>query len=275
MGCGGAGPHLTGRAWNHPAMDAPAPHRFVARVVEEAQNKIHDDDVARRFGFRGALVPGVELFARITTPLVAAWGEEWLSGGRVDVRFRRPVYDGEELLVELGDGRLTATGTDGEVRCVGSAARSGNRPDLTGFAEVPATTRPVDDPVVGPFGSVVETVTPLQNDWYLDAIGEPLPLYRDRSWAHPGMLVKAVHRLLTRNVALGPWIHTASDCTFLGVARLPARITSHGQVTGVGRRGGNDEVRYDALVLADGEPVLHVGHTALYRLGTTGDAAPR
>src|SRR4051794_41740418 len=37
-------------------MDAPAPHRFVARVFEEAENKIHDDGVARRFGFSGALV---------------------------------------------------------------------------------------------------------------------------------------------------------------------------------------------------------------------------
>jgi acyl dehydratase len=257
-------------------MDAPAPHRFVAHVVEEADNKIHDDDVARRFGFTGALVPGVELFARLTTPLVQAWGEEWLSGGRVDVRFRRPVYDGEELLVEVGDdGRLTATGADGEVRCVGSAGPTADRPDLTAFAESPAGPAPVADPVVGPFGSVSEAVTVEQNEWYLDAVGEPLALYRDNAWAQPGMLIKAVHRLLTRNVALGPWIHTASDCRFLGVARLPALMTSHGRVTHVGRRGRNDEVRYDALVLADGAPVLHVRHTALYRLDVAGGAPER
>lgn len=248
-------------------MDAPAPHRFTARVVEEAANKIHDDDVARQFGFTGALVPGVELLARITTPLVAAWGEEWLSGGRLDVRFRRPVYDGEELLVEVTDGRLTATGPDGEVRCVGSASRTADRPDLAGYVEVPPAPQPVTDPRVGAFGSVSEDVGAGDNEWYLDAIGEPLQLYRENSWAHPGMLVKGVHRLLTRNVELGPWIHTASECRFLGVARLPARITSHGQVTAVGRRGRNDEVRYDALVLADDEPVLQVHHTALYRLG--------
>ena len=250
-------------------MDAPVPHRFVAHVIEEAQNKIHDDDVAQQFGFTGALVPGVELFARITTPLVEAWGREFLSGGRVDVRFRRPVYDGEELLVEVADGgALTATGPDGEVRCLGSAARTADRPDLTGLVEVPPVDGPVADPVVGPFPSVHEDVTVEQNQWYLDAVGEPLAHYREEAWAHPGMLVKAVHRLLTHNVDLGPWIHTASECHFLGVAPLPARVTSHGRVTHVGRRGANDEVRYDALVLADGEPVLHVVHTALYRLGT-------
>ncbi len=251
-------------------MDTPAPHRFVARVVEEAQNRIHHDDVAQQFGFTGALVPGVELFARLTTPLVAAWGDEWLSGGRIDVRFRRPVYDGEELLVEVRDGDLTATGPDGEVRCVGTATRTGDRPDLTGLVDEPGWAEPVDDPVAGPFGSVAEVLAVEQNQWYLDAIGEPLTLYRENSWAHPGMLLKAVHRLLTRNVVLGPWIHTASECTFLGVARLPALMTSHGRVTAVGRRGRHDEVRYDALVLADGEPVLHTRHTALYRLGAAG-----
>ena len=152
----------------------PAPHRFVAHVIEEAANKIHDDDVAQQFGFTGALVPGVELFARITTPLVEAWGEEWLAGGRVDVRFRRPVYDGEELLVEVADGgALTATGPDGEVRCLGSAARTAERPDLTGLVEVTPADRLVADPVVGPFPSVHEDVTVEQNDWYLDAAANP------------------------------------------------------------------------------------------------------
>lgn len=247
-------------------MDAPAPHRFVARVIEEAENKIHEDDVARRFGFTGALVPGVELFARTTTPLVATWGQEWLSGGRIDLRFRRPVYDGEELLVDLTGGRLTGTGPDGQVRCLGSADRTGDRPSLVGFAEAPAPAARVADPVPGPFGSVHEAGTVEENEWYLGAIGEPLTLYRENSWAHPGLLLRLVNTLLMHNVALGPWIHTSSNCRFLGVARLPAQMTVHGRVTDVGRRSRHDEVRYDALVLADAEPVLHVHHTALYRL---------
>ena len=247
-------------------MTSSDPWNFVARVIEESDNKIHSDDVARRYGFSGALVPGVELFARTTTPLVAAEGERWLASGRIDLRFRRPAYDGEQLQVALDADRVTVTGPDGVVRCVGSAAPTSSRPDLSSFAEVPLASSPVDDPLVGPFGSIHEQATAEENDWYVDAIGEPLDLYRKQSVAHPGLLLRLVNRLLMRNVALGPWIHTSSDCTFLGLARLPADTVVHGRVTGVGKRGVHDEVRYDALVLAGEEPVLHVRHTALYRL---------
>jgi acyl dehydratase len=250
-------------------MDAPAPHRFVARVIEAAENKIHEDGVAQRFGFSGALVPGVELFARTTTPMVAAWGHTWLSGGRIDLRFRRPVYEGEELLVEVDDGRLTVAGPDGEVRCLGSVDQTADRPALADFAEASAATTVVD-PVAGPFGSLHEARTVEENEWYLDAIGEPLPLYREKAWAHPGLLLRLVNKLLSSNVALGPWIHTSSDCHFLGVAQLPAQMAVHGRVTDVGRRGRHDEVRYDAMVLAGDEPVLQVHHTALYRLSAAG-----
>ncbi|MCZ2859974.1 hypothetical protein [Blastococcus sp. VKM Ac-2987] len=248
-------------------MTAPAPHRFVAHVVEESTNKIHEDDVARRYGFSGALVPGVELFARTTTPLVAAWGAEWLSRGRIDLRFRRPTYDGDELLVEAADGRLTVSDPVGELRCVGLAGLGADRPDLTGYRQVAAPSDPVSDPVVGPLGSVSEAGTVERNDWYLDAIGEPLELYRQEALVHPGLLLRLLNELLMQNVALGPWIHTSSDCRLLDLARLPVRLTAHGRVTGVGRRGRHDEVRYDALVLAGDEPVLQVHHTALYRLG--------
>lgn len=239
--------------------------RFVAHVIEESDNRIHSDDVARSYGFGGALVPGVELFARTTTPLVAAWGEEWLAGGRIDLRFRRPTYDGDELTVERDGDRLAVVAAAGEVRCVGSAGRTAPPPDLTGLTAAPPGER-VEDPVAGAFGSIREAGTVAENDRYLEAIGEPLALYREQGLAHPGLLLRLVNRLLMANVALGPWIHTSSDCTFLGLAHLPAEFAVHGRVTAVGRRGAHDEVRYEALVLAGGRPVVFVRHAALYRL---------
>jgi hypothetical protein len=44
------------------AADTPCPTHSVRafNLAAASENKIHDDTVARRFGFRGALVPGVE-----------------------------------------------------------------------------------------------------------------------------------------------------------------------------------------------------------------------
>ena len=98
------------------------PYAVVARNIEPASdNRIHADDVAQQFGFTGALVPGVDLFAYLTMPLVATWGPTWLAGGRIDVRFRRPVYDGERVEIVGPADELRMNGPDGVPRAVGSA----------------------------------------------------------------------------------------------------------------------------------------------------------
>lgn len=248
------------------------PHLFAARNIDpDADNAIHGDDVAQQLGFHGALVPGVELFAGATSPLVAAWGEQWLSNGHLELRFRRPVYDEEKLLVELHGDRLTVTGPDAEVRCVGSAGRTTTTPDTGRYVDAPLpATLPVSPPA-GVLGSLIEPVTAADNLAYVNAVGEPLRLYAEQPIAHPGLLLRLVNLLLMRNVALGPWVHTASSCDLVGAVRLPAQLTVRGTVTGLYQRNGHDYVRYDALVLADGRPAMAVDHTAIYRLGA-GDA---
>ncbi len=246
------------------------PYSVLARNIDPtADNKIHADDVAQSFGFTGALVPGVELFAYVTAPLVAAWGLPWLSGGRVDVRFRRPVYDGERVTVEGDPAALSLVGPDGVTRAVGSAGPDGpTRPRrLLDRAPLPAALLPTKRVSAGPLGTVELAGTTADNEAYLDAVGEPSPLYRDEAIAHPGALLRLVNLVLMRNVDLGPWIHTASDCRLLAPARLPAAMQVRATVTETFERGGSSYVRYDALVLADGIAVMDVGHTAIYQLG--------
>jgi len=70
-----------------------------------SENKIHDDEIARRFGFRGALVPGVTVYAYLTHPLAEAFGAAWLERGTASVRFTKPIHEGEEVRVT---GTVTA-----------------------------------------------------------------------------------------------------------------------------------------------------------------------
>ena len=243
-------------------------------LAPDSDNKIHDDSVAQQFGFSGALVPGVDVLAYASRPFVDAWGDGFLSGGRLEGRFRRPVYDGDVVTVSPTTGADSATefviaADDGEPRCVGRAWPShGDSVDLDRFAvtPLPPTRLPAEPGAIrlGALGSVDQPVDLDQHAAYREGIDDELPVYE--KVAHPGALLRLVNELLVRNVALGPWIHTSSDCRFLGLASLPGVLHADGIVTEVFERNRHHYVRYDALVSCDGTPVAIVDHTAIYRL---------
>jgi hypothetical protein len=243
-------------------------------LAPDSDNKIHDDAVAQQFGFSGALVPGVDVLAYASHPFAAAWGSDFLTGGRLTGRFRRPVYDGDVITVTGGTGQDGGTdyvlaGDDGEPRCVGQASSSHDQAvDLSRFivTPLPASQLPAEPGAIGlgPLGSVDQPVDLDRHTTYRAGIDEDLPIYE--KVAHPGALLRLVNELLVHNVALGPWIHTSSDCRFLGLAQLPGVLHADGIVTDVYERNGHHYVRYDALVSCDDQPVLFVDHTAIYRL---------
>src|SRR5712692_7407776 len=71
----------------------------VRNTSSTSENLIHSDETARRYGFAGALVPGATLYAYVTHPIVEALGPAWLARGAVNVKFVKPVQEGEELTV--------------------------------------------------------------------------------------------------------------------------------------------------------------------------------
>ena len=82
-------------------------------------NKIHDDAVAAALGFRGGLVPGVDVYAYLTQAPVREWGRAWLERGTISARFHQPVYDGDLVEVapdpEGGAGALVLSDSAGGV----------------------------------------------------------------------------------------------------------------------------------------------------------------
>ncbi len=67
--------------------------------IRRGGTQIHTDEYARQMGFKGALVQGLVLLGYMTEMLVQAFGEAWFEKGRVKVRFRRPIYSGEEVVI--------------------------------------------------------------------------------------------------------------------------------------------------------------------------------
>lgn len=61
--------------------------------IPDSDNRIHSDELARAYGFTGALVPGVTVSSYLLHPAVQAWGLSWLERGYAHVSIKSPLYD--------------------------------------------------------------------------------------------------------------------------------------------------------------------------------------
>src|SRR6202012_5946129 len=106
-------------------MTGPQIHRVSAYNTSKfSENKIHDDTVARKYGFSGGLVPGVDVLAYMLHMPVAKWGRAFLERGLIEARFVKPVYDGETAEVSAvaeADGLTIEVQSKGELCATGTA----------------------------------------------------------------------------------------------------------------------------------------------------------
>jgi acyl dehydratase len=267
-------------------------YRLVARNSATASaNKIHDDEVARRYGFSGGLVPGVDVYAYMTHPPAATWGLAWLEHGALDARFVAPVYDGDDVTVVVGTpepspsgGRMTLeVRTGAGLTCAIGEARL-PQPQVAGpaadhWADVaPATDPPDAAPEALVAGTALALAPHPARDEvlaaYLDDVGERLGLYTAEAVAHPGWLLRDANYVLSANVRLGPWIHVESHVQHHGLVRLGDTVTARATVTREWEHKGHRFVELDVGLVARGEAsgatddervVAHVTHTAIYR----------
>jgi hypothetical protein len=111
---------------------------YVARnTARGSGNAIHDEG-ARDYGFADGLVPGITLLAYAAESIRRAMGSDWVRRGYVHLSYRKPIYDGEEIAVMIGErpsnvaievrsaGALCCAGR----ATIGEALYTGSRPSL-------------------------------------------------------------------------------------------------------------------------------------------------
>jgi hypothetical protein len=253
------------------------PHRVSAyNLAKNSENKMHDDSVARRFGFQGGLVPGVDVFAYMTHMPVAKWGRAFLERGVMDGRFIKPVYDGELAVVTAddADGRLAIkVESRGELCASGHATLNASAPEVTlgDFQSVAAVAK--REPVeansyqTGTWLGIAPCTQGADAALgYLRDVRETDPLYADQKIVHPGMLLRMMNWALMENAILGPWIHVGSTMQHLNAASVGAELSVRAMVTGNYERKGHKFVELDGLVVANGAtPIVHCQHVAIYQ----------
>ena len=248
-------------------------HRVRAvNTAADSENRIHDDRVAAAYGFRGGLVPGVTVYGYMTLPVLEHFGERWLERGAMSVRFKSPVYEGEDVAIEAhasDGGRLELSLENGRATGVAWIDLDAVPPEL---AEYPVRPLPPEDrrPPAShetlATGTVLGTLTTTLN------LGEsrmsaPLPAaVGEGRVAHPAILLALSNELLVRNVVLGPWIHAASEVANFSKAHDGETLTVHGHVAEKYARKGHEFVALDVLICSDGRVVQRVRHTAIWEL---------
>ncbi|MBX9603512.1 MAG: hypothetical protein K2X35_21070 [Bryobacteraceae bacterium] len=240
--------------------------------ASQSDNKIHDDAVAARFGFRGGLVPGVVIYGYMTTPVVAGLGPEWLERGAIDVRFQQPFYEGEVVVTRLEPGMtITAAGEDGVVRASGKAwLHNDPVPVIPVAAPVPAPRRqPVDAEFEAAtlLGSFRRRLDDVHQD-LRTAIQDPLDCYQGQDAAtHPAVLLGLANEILTRSYELGPWIHASSEVRTFRKLRVWEQVEVRGLVEGRFERKGHRMATLFVVLLDSEDKVCQsVRHTAIYQL---------
>ena len=250
------------------------PHSLVAfNTATASANKIHDDEVAKRFGFRGGLVPGVDVYAYLCHPPAEAWGLDWLRRGTMRARFHQPVYDGHRVDITPTGGALELRDEAGE-RCADGAATLPDEPAPTpDIADWPDVDQVDDPPPASPevlvpgtaFGLAPHGFHADRHDEYLADVRETATLYAEERVAHPGWILRDANYVLSTNVRLGPWIHVESVVQHHDVVHDGEEVTARALVTKEWDHKGHRFVELDVLHLANLRPVARTTHTAIYR----------
>ena len=250
-----------------------------------SENKIHSDEVARRYGFRGGLVPGVTVFAYLVHPGLAAWGRDWLERGTAEVVLAKPLYDRGEFRVAVeADGKR---GYRGEVRDEGGVAVASGKVALP---EAPDETRPVrrGDPQLADRGLRPEATRAalerlreqgmgaLRLQWRGGELGRyvrqleqmPATLRPDgEGLANPAFTLGLANSALGANVLLGPWIHVQSELRNYAAIPPDARLVVESRVVELFDRGGHEFVDLDVSVFLEPDtPAMRASHRAIYKL---------
>jgi acyl dehydratase len=251
-------------------------YQVIAKNHSEAsENRIHSDDVARRYGFRGALVPGVAVYGYLTHPLVERFGERWLSESVNDVRFLKPAYDGDRLDIALDEGAdpLTVTCTNqlGE-HLATLTTRMSALPDIEPQSVFDGPRKPSgrvpmdwDNVVVGQvFPAWHWQITEDANDVVRRQVADELPIYR--SAAHPHGLLQIANRALVREFVMPAWIHVGSEIRARAMPRVNDTLEIRAAVLDKWERKGHQFVKLYLTYLRDSEITIEVIHTAIFRV---------
>jgi hypothetical protein len=274
-------------------MPVIAPYLVRARNISvNSENRIHDEEGARRLGFAHGLVSGVTVYSYLMRPLLERFGEAALTGTSSRAAFFAPVYDGDALRIGVAPGeagslaaplKAQAFGEGGEAVAVLEIEKPARLPEPGALPDYhprePEAERPAFD-----WGAVVPgrafhgfawKPTAEENRRWCESVDGGLPLFRgaDRPPLHPGWVLQQANNTLTREFRMNPWIHVSSRI----LMREPLRAGDAVEVRAVPidrwEKGGNRYTRLHVALAVNGRAALEIEHKAILQVAPRQSAA--
>ena len=263
---------------------------YQIRAVNDAatsENKIHSDEIARKFGFTGALVSGVSVFGYLTHPLVKAFGEDWLSRGIADVKFIKPAYVDDLLTIktdtvaESAHHRhcvITALNETGELLARLESWRPQSVPsNRSTFEPITNTSESIREEISferinlnQPAADYTFTVDHALHQGCLEIMRDGLAVYNQANsmLVHPYYLLKECNQALMRMFVLPAWIHVGSKLIFHRSVKVGQIVTVKTTPIEKWESKGHQFIRLNIAMTVDEIHVLEVEHTAIFRISS-------
>ena len=247
------------------------------------KDTVHDDAMARRMGYRAALVPGIIVLGYVADALATRLGMDWVVRGSMTGRSRRGVYDKDRLRIRFlaseaaeGDIRLawSMSNDDDEEVALGEAGLPARRvapPSLADYRPAPFVTPP---PVVAAgqfspgdrFGSLEVTITPEFLERVMTDFGQVWPEGRARELFPPGCIQKIVSRSINSSYRFAtPPIFVATRAQHFAEAHVGQVLCTSGIIRTVYVRNGHHYYDADILVTErQDRPIALIQRSMIY-----------
>ncbi len=262
--------------------------------VPDSDNRIHSDELAREYGFTGALVPGVTVSMYLIHSAVNAWGLHWLERGAVHASIKSPLYDEHEFRVDVdpdtvadryqaqlfSDERLCASAEvwlpaalEVEPECQGQALISDDyvMPDAT--PDVMATLRKQGCPAKAFLWSADhEMATYLRQQSKMAALLRTLDAEprkeNDSGFANMAFLLGCANRHFAAVARMSPWIHLEVRAQNFQAVPLNTALISEMTITDLFQKKGHEfaDCVFNIFLADSGRCVCSIQQRAIYRM---------
>lgn len=258
-----------------------------------SENRIHSDDVAQQYGYRGALIAGVQVFGHMSYPLTETLGDAWMHDAHVSVRLLKPTYHGDRL-------HMTMTSTDSSNFQIGCHATAGETTDevfgshvatlLALLAsprpanELATRVRPEQAPAQAPerveitmgrieldepFAAQFWHSTPEENRVFAQQVGDDQSVYQD-GLMHPHLVLHYANQALMARFIMPAWLHVGSEIHFHRPLQAGETIEIRCVPTEKWERKGHQFIKLYIAYLVDDEPAVEIEHTAIFNIARRG-----